>query len=467
MRYQERIYIQNDNHSVRNKDILNVNMSSDLSIFQQPKFDLSGATKVQCESAILAITIPSLDYIISSYSSCFGVGKNDPSCYSEVDWGLNIYANTILVYSGDVTTITSYSGHPTTAQFNSSLNIGLNNLGYTYTQTNGTFIIDKPYGINDITVKASLKYPLTGSCSGGCNGFSLLIGHAIFPSIDNSSQGVYIVDNMNTTIPVTFNFTANTDTFTANSTTFNYKIYKYSPDINLFIIPPVYESQDFGYSSLNILNELTVLIPLSGLSLDGDYLIKGYFKTDVSTDILGRLGKVLNTSDYINGPNFQLYDPTLDFYFVAITRADIPQFSQSIISGNSVNTNLALYQQVFLVDTNTPNISTDFYTRTGTTLTLSNTYVGDIIVTLNGLVLSKNVDYTLNGQVLTFIGLIYLGDIITIIYTRNSNQTLIGDTILLNTSISSGTTNSQGSNKYYFNTSSGKYEIYTTGTPAF
>jgi hypothetical protein len=34
MRYQERIYIQNNNDAVRNKDILSFNMSSDMSIFE-------------------------------------------------------------------------------------------------------------------------------------------------------------------------------------------------------------------------------------------------------------------------------------------------------------------------------------------------------------------------------------------------------------------------------------------------
>jgi hypothetical protein len=48
MRYQERIYIQNNNDAVRNKDILSFNMSSDMSIFEGPLFNVSGASKIDC-----------------------------------------------------------------------------------------------------------------------------------------------------------------------------------------------------------------------------------------------------------------------------------------------------------------------------------------------------------------------------------------------------------------------------------
>src|ERR1035437_346863 len=51
MRYQERIYIENDNSSVRNKDILNVNMSSDICIFESPRYNISGATSFDCTGA--------------------------------------------------------------------------------------------------------------------------------------------------------------------------------------------------------------------------------------------------------------------------------------------------------------------------------------------------------------------------------------------------------------------------------
>lgn len=48
MRYQQPIYIQNQNSAVRNKDFNNVNMSSDICIFAAPLFNMTGATKLDC-----------------------------------------------------------------------------------------------------------------------------------------------------------------------------------------------------------------------------------------------------------------------------------------------------------------------------------------------------------------------------------------------------------------------------------
>jgi phage gp45-like len=48
MRYQQLIYIQNQHQGVRNKDILNVNTSSDICVFNSPLYTISGASKIDC-----------------------------------------------------------------------------------------------------------------------------------------------------------------------------------------------------------------------------------------------------------------------------------------------------------------------------------------------------------------------------------------------------------------------------------
>jgi hypothetical protein len=161
----------------------------------------------------------------------------------------------------------------------------------------------------------------------------------------------------------------------------------------------------------------------------------------------------------------QLYNKNLDYYFVAISKADNPLFSISQISGETQSTRFPLYQQIFLIDEGVANANTNGFTRTGSTLTLQSTYTGDLLLTLNGVTLAKNLDYTLDGQILTFTIPIYIGDIITVIYTSNSNAKLISDTIIIDTSIVSGQTGSQGTNKYYYNTTTSKYEIYTQQKP--
>jgi hypothetical protein len=46
MRYQDRIYMQTANSCIRNKDHINFNMSSDICVFNQPKFTMIGADKI-------------------------------------------------------------------------------------------------------------------------------------------------------------------------------------------------------------------------------------------------------------------------------------------------------------------------------------------------------------------------------------------------------------------------------------
>ena len=729
MRYQERIYIQNDNRAIRNKDILNVNMSSDFCVFKSPKFNLSGATKVQCDQITLNLTGYSFNNMLTAATNnCFVVDDINIGCYSDTEWETRIYANMDLVYSSVFDTENSLTGTPTDTQFLNSVTSGFDSLGYDYTQSGSTYTIFKPYGVKELEVDISVNfnlftgltcpagytnnigndgctkitttaatyngsgttiihgdvdtvyseygtffYPnistlsefplyydvggilknqsgntitalnvsnssqnnsfwynsgntsngrlnqvglsaltgtyvgfskcidisyggtyyvglaadnnanfkvngilivnlindrpenfknwsvfpvqlnsgkniiemlgenttsassfaaeiysplnyntLTGATSTGATqanvifstlnfvgstwdigssvGYSCPSGFALdvcsgyvcsqilktgytltctagtacdtsneiafgqFPYVNNTSQGVYIVDggiNTTSSIPFTFDFTGNTNSFSTTTTTFNYKIYKFNNNLNLFTIPPVYESNDISYSAFSGSNQLNVIIPLSGLSLDGDYLVKGYFKSVAETDILGRLGKVLNTYDYNKGSSYQLYNQYLDYYFIAISKADKPLFSQSPVSGNTVSNSLPLYQQVILVDDSSSlSIGTS-----GSTFTLSNTYVGDIFVTLNGLVLSKDYDYILNGQTLIFLGTIHIGDIITIVYTKTPSPTLISDSISINTTIPSGSTNSQGTYNYFYNTTTNKYEIYTQRTP--
>ena len=48
MRYQERIYIQNENSALRNKKSPNVNGSTDLYVFTNPTYSLTGTSKINC-----------------------------------------------------------------------------------------------------------------------------------------------------------------------------------------------------------------------------------------------------------------------------------------------------------------------------------------------------------------------------------------------------------------------------------
>lgn len=311
MRYQELIYIQNENSAVRNKDILNVNMSSDMCVFEAPSFSVSGASKIDCTGST----------------------------------------------------------------------------GTTYVVTTAT------------------------------------------------------------TIPLAFNFTGNVDTFTATSATFKYEVYKYSNNANIFTQPAIYNSDIYAYSAFSGTNILSQSIPVSSLSLDGDYLVKGYFQFSACTEFLGKLGKTIDTSRFINGQQYGIYDGSLDYYFIAFKAADTPNLLQN--SSNNPPSN-QLFQQVILP------------TKGQTLLTIDQNYAGAFVLTLNGLTLAPGYDYTYTGNVVTLSAETVDGDIITAFYTTTGGNNLAGDTILISSPIVSGTTNGEGSERVYYNTTTSKYEVYTS-----
>lgn len=318
MRYQELIYSQNENSGIRNKDILNVNMSSDICVFDSPLFTMSGSSGI---------------------------------CASKIN------------------------------------------------------------------------------CTG--------------------STTQYIISTA-TTIPLTFNFTANTSSFTANSATFKFEIYKYDSGVSGFTLPPVYKSDPIEYSTFSATNYTLQTILVSNLNLDGDYLIKGYYEYPICTEFLNKLGKTVDTLTYRSGKTYGLYDSELDYYFLAIKSAEKPIFLK-----NSSNTPAAnqLFQQVLLP-------------QGESTIIITNTYAGFFILTLNGLVLAPNLDYTYTGNIVTLSAATVTGDVLTVIYTTDGGNTIAGDNINIESPIVSGITDAQGTNTAYFNTTTGKYEIYSSVEPS-
>lgn len=278
-----------------------------------------------------------------------------------------------------------------------------------------------------------------------------------------TSPATYILNN-ETSIPLQFQFTANTDSFTGNNVTFSYEIYKYSQNGSLFLISPVYQSGDIEYSGFTSFSSLTQNVPISNLLLDGEYLIKGYYKYPICTDFLSRLGKVENTYLYRRGIAYGLYEPTTDYYFIAIGKTVTP-----ILLNNGSNNPATgkLVQQVVLPESFiTFNEDGDEVVESGVkTFTLDSNFAGDFLVTFNGLTLTKNLDYTFSGTMVTLNEPMMSGDVISVIYTSSGSNSFKTDSLEITSTISSGTTDNQGNSLAYFNTTTNKYEIYTTVTP--
>lgn len=400
------------------------------------------------------------------------VGQDDGS--GGTGFGAEIYYPTGATPFATLTAATSTASTQANVIFSTEEYVGLNwligtTVGYSCT---GGYIPDFCDPLNPVCTKI-ITTGFTGlACTGVCNENCTTICSSTFPNITNTSNGVYLFDTTTaTTLPLSFNFTGNVDVFTATSASFKYEVYKYDNSLGVFALPAVYKSNLSEYASFSATNVLQTAVPLSGLSLDGDYIIKGYYEANACTDFLSRLNKKIDTVIYNRNGTYQLYIPETDFYFVGITKADTPLFQQSQTNDLQFYDALPLYQQVIVVDDTIRYVQfVDdnnyvqeplLYSRTGATFTLTSEYLGDVFVTLNGLTLAKNIDYTLSGTQLTLSGSVVEGDIITIVYTRTSSQTIVSNGIQITNPIVSGTTNGQGSNKAYYNTTSGKYEIYT------
>ena len=316
-----------------------------------------------------------------------------------------------------------------------------------YPQTNISALRNKEINVfnmsTDICVFEQPQYDIVGAGKINCTG--------------STSAFTYTITGNSQTIPLTFDFTANTNSFSANSATFRYDIYKYSNVFSGFSSTPVYKSET--KTGLTATTSFTDSITSNLLNLDGDYLIKGYFNFPVCTRYLNKLGKYVSTYNYLTNGPYGLYDKNLDFYFIAFKEAQKPEFSTNGDGGTS---------GFGLIQANTTKYTT--FTVSGSTtydniVTLPSDYSGDFVLTVNGLVLAKGFDYTHNGYLLTLNESLTDDDIVTVIYTTSGAGKLITDVIIAPSPIISGSTDNQGINQVYYNTTTSKFELYTSTIP--
>jgi hypothetical protein len=339
-----------------------------------------------------------------------------------------------------------------------------------YPQTNVSALRNKDINIfntsSDICIFNAPTYYVSGATTLDCTVLSAT-------SVSGYS---HIISGETQTIPLNFVFTSNTATFTANTAIFNYKLFKYEENTNTFTAIPSYTSENITYTSLTN-SATTQLIPSTGLTLDNDYMIKGFFKFSACTEYMNKLGLVIDTSRYVGGTEYGIYNRNLDYYISVVQAAAPPIFNYN--SSNSV-ANGAL-QQVYLpinyytiypginqLDNNFNGEDTNIiYTQQ------DNTIIGipieidtPFIITLNGLVLALNVDYTYSGGTIVYMNApLVPEDIVTIIYTASAPNTIRNDIFEVDTAIPSGVTNTQGSYSVFFNTTTSKYELFMSSKP--
>lgn len=266
----------------------------------------------------------------------------------------------------------------------------------------------------------------------------------------STSNGVYIVSDEEG-IDLTFNFDYGFASLSGDSI-FKFEIYKYKRTEGVFKEPAVYKSKDYNFSDFSSVSAITTTIPINDLSIDGEYLIKGYYKHGLCTDILGRLDLTNDTSFFKSGSQYGMYNNSKDYYFLAIKEAKTP-----IFNGANENNNRQLGSLV--ARSILPEIGS-------TELLIDGNIEGELLVYLNGLLLSNRVDYELDGNFIILYDETIENDIITYVSVKNEvTNGLVVDNIYVNDIIPSGTTDGEGSSVFYFNTTQNKYELFTELNP--
>jgi hypothetical protein len=340
-----------------------------------------------------------------------------------------------------------------------------------YPQTNVSALRNKDINIfntsSDICIFNAPSYYVSGATTLDCSVLSAT-------SISGYS---HIITGDSQNIPLKFVFTANTNTFTANTAIFNYKLYQYQDNTSTFTAIPTYVSEAITYTSLTN-SATTQLIPSSGLTLDNEYMIKGFFKFSACTEYMGKLGIIIDTSRYIGGLEYGIYNKNFDYYLSVVRSAATPEFnynaSNSVASGGLQQSYLPINYYTIYPDIDQlifDETEEDFFNETYGQQ--DNTIIGipinidtPFILTLNGLVLANDVDYTYSGGSIVYMNApLVPEDIVTIIYTSSSPNTLQNDIFEVLSVIPSGATDNQGGYSVYYNTTTSRYELFTSTKP--
>jgi len=439
--------------------------SADICTFISPKFDISGASKIIEDSVICDFHMVSPDDIFTAATTdCYTGGGLTIACFSAQTWTTDIYENGVLAASNYFHLATTTGGTPTLTQVVNSIAANFNSLSYEYTLDGTSFEIEKPFGVTDLLVEICVDLINDGAICDGCDEYCTTGCTDSFSALTSASTNVYIVEEEEE-IDFNFNFTADTESFDEFTAMFKFEVYKYNHDNMVFEEPALYKSEEYEFESFSATSAFTAMVPIEDLSLDGDYLIKGYYEHGVCPEFLNYLDLRNDTSVFKNGSEYGLYNRTFDYHFVAINDAEEPIFNTSTDNLQPIGR---------LVET------TIFPQESGQTeFIIARNVNPEAIVTLNGLTLANNEDYTLelsgdtafNGvprdiAKLTLVAGTVPTDIINLIYVANTYDTgLAVDIIDIDKAIVSGVTDAQGSEDVFFNTTEGKYEIYTMLTP--
>jgi len=321
--------------------------------------------------------------------------------------------------------------------------------------------LNKPYlhvihNPNGLGVQCNLQqndFILSGSTPGGISQWGLpnvitckAVSCDRYIYVSSRNQVIFnfdlVINNVNDVIdPKNLDFTG--------------EIYKYDQTLKQFTDSSVY-TYTLDHNTISADNTIPLSIPLTDLG-EGEFIMKSYYGYDINTLVAKQLGYRRNSIDtYKRGELYGLYIPETDWYFLQIFEAEMPQFINN--APPSTNTIGSL-----VVDSRFTNSGETIFYIQG---------LSDPIVAYNGVVLSKNIEYSAVTSGFTpYIQLNFdplPNQMLTYAYVRDGNpQDLFADLYTIVPPIPSGPTGTQGlTTRVFFNTDSNKYEYYLISPPA-
>ena len=235
------------------------------------------------------------------------------------------------------------------------------------------------------------------------------------------------------------------------------RMYRYDSVNGIFSSQSIFSSPIISYSSVTN-NTYTLDIPFSGIT-EGEYIIKGFYDYKINTLLSKQLGYTNNTiKNSLNTDLYGIYNPEKDWYFLNMYEVDKPDLQR-----NGVNTATG----PGIVGFNVKSL----YTTSGITTYGFNIGSSDAIgiVSLNGSVLAKNIEYTATTTSGVTLGVEVLdGQVLTVVYTSLSTPStpIFNDSHFVVGNISSGSSDTQlSTDKVFFNSDQSKYEYYLDSEP--
>lgn len=295
------------------------------------------------------------------------------------------------------------------------------------------------------------------------NGFELLSGTTSYWGLPNVvttkslSPDRYVYISSRSQTGFTFDLLVNNvnDVVEPKKLSYYGEIYKYDKTLSGFSNNAL-TNFSLGYENLtaNTSNNINIENIFIG---EGEFIVKSYWDYNINT-LIAKQQSVRKSSinTYRRGTQYGLYNPETDWYFINLYEADKPLFNNSKAPSTKGINSL---------------IVSSFFTTYGVTK-YNISGLGDPIVSYNGSVLAKNIEYSaVTSGVTPYIELAFTpldGQILTYASVSDgTSDSLFADFYSVDTIINSGATGTQNlSDKVFFNTTKNKYEYYLVTTPS-